>query len=95
MENPILSHEGLKRFRQILIGLITSQCLNKYMELCLNFSTKGTKMRKKLRMTLDWTRGWGVSVGGGVGVCEGAILDWAVTDGRVEQPLFLLPSLYS
>ena len=34
-------------FREIFLGIITSQCLERDMELCLNFSTKGTKMRKK------------------------------------------------
>ena len=47
MKNPMLSHERLKRFRQISFGIITSHCLNKDMELCLNFNTKDTKMKKK------------------------------------------------
>ena len=51
MENPLLRHEGLKRFRQIFLGDITPQCLNINMKLSLNFSTKGTKMRKKLITT--------------------------------------------
>ena len=44
----MLEHEGLKRFRQIFFDIITSSCLNKDMKLCLDFSTKGTKMRKNL-----------------------------------------------
>ena len=43
----MLQDEGLKRFRQIFFDIITSQCLHNDMKLCLNFSTKGTKMRKK------------------------------------------------
>ena len=47
MENLILSHERLKMFRQILLDVITPQCLNRDIKLSLNFNTKETKMRKK------------------------------------------------
>ena len=43
----MLLYEGLKRFRQILFGVITLPCLNRNMKLSLNFITKDTKMRKK------------------------------------------------
>ena len=39
----MLLHEELKRFRQIFLGIITSQCLHRDMKLCLNLSTKALK----------------------------------------------------
>ena len=46
MKDAILKHEGLKLFGHIFFGIITSQILNRNMKLSVNFSTKGTEVRK-------------------------------------------------